>query len=139
MNNQLQSIRIFAIAIIAGVILFAGIALFLDKIGHVPMAPGLDPVISYVGIIIAAACIAISFLVFKRRSEAAVNARESEKINFFRSAVIIQFALLDAPAIFNVVAYLLGGNNQSLIIVACCIIVMLVQFPTEEKYNRFGE
>lgn len=138
MNNQLQSLKIFAIAIIAGAAFFGGIGLFLNKIGNVPMAPGLDPVISYAGIIIAAACIAISFLVFKKRNEAAANRRDNEKINLFRSAIILQFALLDAPALFNVVAYILGGNKQSLVIVACCIIVMLTQFPTEDKYNRFG-
>jgi len=138
MNNQLQSLKIFSITIIAGAILFAGIAIFLNKTGHVPMAPTLDPVIGYAAIIIAAACIAFSFLLFKKRSEAAASANENEKIAFFRSAVILQFALLDAPAIFNVIAYLLGGNNQSMIIVACCIIVMLAQFPSDDKYNRFG-
>ena len=138
MSNQLQSLKMFVRAIIAGVIIFGSIALFLNKTGHVPMAPGLDPVIGYAGTIIAAACIALSFLLFKRRSEAAANATESEKIVLFRSSVILQFALLDAPALFNIIAYILGGNNQSLVIVACCIIVMTVQFPTEDKYNRFG-
>jgi hypothetical protein len=138
MNDQLQSLKMFARAIVAGVIIFGGIAIFLNKTGHVPMAPGLDPVIGYAGIIIAAACIALSFLFYKRRSEAAANATESEKMVLFRSSVILQFALLDAPAIFNIVAYILGGNNQSLIIVACSIIVMIVQFPTDDKYNRFG-
>ncbi|MBS1608808.1 MAG: hypothetical protein JSS70_08630 [Bacteroidetes bacterium] len=139
MNSPLQSIKIFAIAIIAGATLFGGVAIFLNKIGRVPMAPSLDPAISYAGIIIAAACIAISFLFFKKRSEAAAEANETDKLNLFRSAIIIQFALVDAPAIFNVIAYLLGGNHQSLVILACCIIVMLVQFPTDDKYNRFGE
>jgi hypothetical protein len=138
MNNQLQPIKLFAIFIITSVILFGGIAVFLDKTGHIPMAPALDPVIGYAGIIIAAACIAFSFLLFKRRSEAAASATDNEKANLFRSAVIFQFALLDAPAIFNIIAYMLGGNNQSVIIVACCIIVMLVQFPSDDKYDRFG-
>lgn len=138
MDKEIQSIRIFAAAIIAGIVLFGGIAIFLNKIGHVPMVPGLDPVIGYAGIIIAAACISISFLLFRKRSEAVDAAGKIEKINLYRSAVIIQYALLDGPAIFNVVAYLLSGNKESLIIAACCIIVMLTQFPSEEKYNRFG-
>ena len=138
MNNQLQPVKIFAIVIIAGIILFGGIALFLNKIGHVPMAPGLDPVIGYAGIIIAAACIALAFLVFKKRSENAASAKENDKVNLYRGAVILQFALLNGPAIFNIIAYLLSGNKQSLIIAACCVIVMLVQFPTDDKYDRFG-
>ena len=103
-----------------------------------PLAASLDPVIGYAGIIVAAAFIALSFLFYKRRSEAAGNAVKTEKLNLYRSAVVLQYALLDAPAIFNVIAYLLSGNIQSLIIAGCCVAVMLAQFPSEEKYNRFG-
>lgn len=138
MGKEFQAIKLFAAAIIIGVVLFGGIGLYLEKAGHVPMAPSLNPAISYAGIIIAAALIAISFLFYKRRSEAAADAGTTEKLNLYRSAVVLQYALLDAPAIFNVIAYLLSGNVQSLIIAGCCVAVMLSQFPSEEKYNRFG-
>jgi hypothetical protein len=138
MGKEFQSIKLFAATIIIGVILFGGIALYLEKAGHVPMAGSLDPVISYAGIIIAAAFIALSFLLYKRRSDAAGDAGTTEKLNLYRAAVVLQYALLDAPAIFNVIAYLLSGNIQSLIIAGCCAAVMLAQFPTEEKYSRFG-
>ena len=138
MDKEIQSIRFFSTAIIATEILFGGIALYLHKIGHVPIAPGLDPVIGYAGIIIAAAFISLSFLLFKKRSDAAASAGKKEKMGLFRSAVMLQYALMNGSAVFNIIAYLLNGNNQSLIIAACCIIVMLIQFPSEEKYNRFG-
>lgn len=138
MGKEFQSIKLFAAAIITGIILFGSISLYLEKAGHVPIAASLDPVISYAGVIIAAAFIAMSFLFYKRRSEAAVNAVKTEKLNLYRSAVVLQYALLDAPAIFNVIAYLLSGNVQSLIIAGCCAAVMLAQFPSEERYNRFG-
>ena len=138
MNKDIQAIRIISAAIIIGATLFAAVVLFLNKIEHIPMAPELDPIIGYTGIILAAAFISISFLVFKKRSETAASANENEKKEIYRSAVILQFALLDGPAIFNIIAYMLTGNKQSIIIAACCIIVMLTQFPSEEKYNRFG-
>ena len=138
MVKEFQSIKLFAATIIIGVILFGGIVVYLEKAGHVPLAASLDPVIGYAGIIVAAAFIALSFLFYKRRSEAAGDAVKTEKLNLYRSAVVLQYALLDAPAIFNVIAYLLSGNIQSLIIAGCCVAVMLAQFPSEEKYNRFG-
>ncbi|MEJ0104937.1 MAG: hypothetical protein WDO19_21350 [Bacteroidota bacterium] len=42
MDKEIQSIRFFSAAIIAGIVLFGGIALFLNKIGHVPLAPALE-------------------------------------------------------------------------------------------------
>ena len=138
MDKDIQSIRFFSSAIIISMVLFGGIALYLTKTGHVPMAQDLHPVIGYAGIIIAAAFISISFLVFKKRSEAASAANEKEKKDLYRSAVILQYALLDGPAIFNIIAYLLTANKESFVIAVCCVIVMLVQFPSEEKYNRFG-
>ena len=139
MGKEIQSIKIFAAAIIAGVLLFGSIALYLEKAGHVPMAASLNPVINYAGIILAAGFIASAFVFYKRRSESASDSPDTEKMNLYRSAVVLQYALLNAPAIFNVIAYLLTGNIQSLIIAGCCVAVMLIQFPSEEKYNRFGD
>ena len=138
MNKDIQAIRTVAAFIIISATLFGGIALFLNKMEHVPIAPELDPIIGYTGIILAAAFISISFLVFKKRSEAAASANENEKKDFYRAAIILQYALLDGPALFNIIAYMLTGNKQSIIIAACCVIVMFTQFPSEEKFNRFG-
>jgi uncharacterized membrane protein YgdD (TMEM256/DUF423 family) len=138
MDKDIQAARIISAAMIIGVTLFGGIALFLNKIEHTPTAPELDPIIGYAGIILAAAFISISFLVFKKRSESAAAANDNEKKEIYRATIIIQYALLEGPALFNVIAFMLTGNKQSIIIAACCIIVMLTQFPTEEKFNRFG-
>jgi cytochrome bd-type quinol oxidase subunit 2 len=138
MDKDIRAVRILAAALIIGVLLLAGIALFLNKMEATPMASQLDPAMANAGIILAAAFISISFWVFKKRNESAAAANDNEKKEIYRAAVIVQFALLEAPALFNIIAFMLTGNKQSIIIAACCIIVMLTQFPSEEKFNRFG-
>ena len=138
MNEQLKQIKIICAALAIGCTLFLLIALILDYFGGIPFAPGLNPIIMYVGVALTTALVAASFSVYNSKSNQCQTSNETEKQNLFRQTYITHFALLEMPALFNIIAYMIGGNNISLACIGLCILIMLLRMPNEERYNSFG-
>lgn len=139
MNNNLQSLKIICRTLIIGVLMFLAITFLLKTQGSVPFAADMNPMMMYAGIAVAIVSVPISFTLFNKRSDACKTINDDEKNNFYRAAVILQYALLEGPALFNIIAYMLAGNIVSVVIAGLCLLVMINNFPNEEKYNRFGE
>lgn len=138
MNEQLKQIKIICAALAIGCTLFLFIVLLFNYFGIIPFAPELNPTIMYVGVALTAGLIAASFSVYNSRSNQCQTSDETEKQNLFRQAYITHFALFEMPALFNIIAYMLGGNNISIVCTGLCILIMLLRMPNEEKYNSFG-
>lgn len=56
-----------------------------------------------------------------------------EKLNTYRTACIMRFALLEAPAILCIVAFMLTGNYFFAVVSAVVILVFLMNRPTKSK------
>lgn len=57
----------------------------------------------------------------------------NQKLQRFQSALLVKYALIEAPAFFSLFAYYITGNALPLVIAACLLAYLFVQRPTKEK------
>lgn len=143
-----RSLQILHLALIAGQVIFLLITLLLvTTSGPLSTFPE-ETRRLFTGIAagLALAGLAGSWLLFKSRLRSLQNkATLQEKCNGYRAALLIRYALLEAPALFTLVVFLLTGDYifmgiALLLVIACAFarpapaaMVEHLQLPYEEK------
>jgi Na+-driven multidrug efflux pump len=138
MDQEIKPIKILVLAITIGAGFFMAIALILEKMGTVPFGNTLPDEVSYVVSFVTIAAIALSYFMFNRTSASYVPG-STNKTDVYRAAVIRQYAFMEAPALLNVIFYMLTANKTYLILFALCFLLMIFKLPSEDKYERFGQ
>lgn len=140
-SDEISGLRIIAGALIAGVVLFAAIALAFT-IGR---DPG-DPLVGYVALALSAAQImawAIVPNIVSKTGWAAASgesARSTEALcGAYRVKMIVGMALLESAAIFDVVAYLVTARWWCLAAAGVLVFLMAASFPTQTKVEHWIE
>lgn len=119
-----------------GMLLFGVIAFFLNNSGAFePVAKDLDHPLQVIVIILAAAGFFIGNNYFKRKvlQQAQELQIPQDKMAIYRHASIIQWALLEGPAIFAVISFALTGNFAFLALAATVVILFALAFPARHK------
>lgn len=118
-------------AMTAGTLLFIAIAYFVDRTD----TPSSDsqPFI-FVVPILAIGCLLASFYAPKGRIQAAKAIPDlDKKLELYRGAQIIKYAVLEGAALFGVVAYLTDYNIMFLAISAILLVAMIWVRPTRDR------
>jgi hypothetical protein len=123
--------------------LFAGQAFFLLVAGYLlrtsgPKAPDLDPSSFQIILpIITLAGIFGSNYLYKYYLKALNTATDdTDKINKYRTAFLVKFALLEGANIFSIIVYMLTGSNLALIISVCLLILFILNKPSLDKIKE---
>ncbi len=130
-----KSIQIIHLALITGVIILGIFAYSFHYIG-IEMEGGkeLNFALIYVVPVFAIAGIIASNLVFKQKlKECIARPNLKEKLNCYRSALIIKFALIEGSSFFALVAFLLTGDLLYLGFAAILVVVFITYTPSKEK------
>lgn len=133
-TNTLKTSRIINIALIAGVLAFAGIAVYLHE-GKVVWNG--EDIIFQVALLVAFGSVAASFILFKQFLKKAAQASTTEeKLNQYTAAKIIQWALLEGSALFGGVVVLITQNGFALILTLAMVALLLITAPSEAKMRH---
>lgn len=119
-----------------GLILFCVIAFFLNSSGAFkPVAKDLDHLLQVIVIILAAVGFFVGNNYFKKKvlKQAQEPQTPQDKMSIYRHASIIQWALLEGPAIFAIISFLLTGNFAFLALAATLMILFALAFPARQK------
>lgn len=130
-----KSVQIIHLALITGVIILGIFAYSFHYIG-IEMEGGKDLNFDliYVVPVFAIAGIIASNLVFKQKlKECIARPNLKEKLNCYRSALIIKFALIEGSSFFALVAFLLTGDLLYLGFAAILVVVFITYIPSKEK------
>ena len=137
-NNKgtLKALQIIHRAMLLGMILFASIAFFLNYSGNFP--PSLqqhDQVLQVITIVLSVGGFFIGNTLFKKKI---FQLRESgndlnDKLSSYRSASLLQWALLESPALFATICFLLVGNYAFLALAAALMLLFAINAPTKIK------
>lgn len=130
-----KSVQIIHLALITGVIILGIFAFSFHYIG-IEMEGGkeLNFALIYVVPVFAIAGIVASNLVFKQKlKECITRPNLKEKLNCYRSALIIKFALIEGSSFFALVAFLLTGDLLYLGFAAILVVVFITYTPSKEK------
>jgi hypothetical protein len=136
--NEAGVVRIAQIvtgAMILGVLFFAGIA-FANAHGR---PPG-DPMLGYVAIVISAICVVLSFIVpgiaaGQTLRQQSADTSDNKYYAGFQTKVIVRAALLEGPAFFCGIAYMVTHILWAIGLMLALVALMLVFFPTRGRLD----
>lgn len=119
-----------------GQILFASVCIYLIYSKLVlPAADELDKVLQVVALMITAGAIFAGMSLFKKKliqlREMQISAKE--KFNLYRSACIVQGALLEGPSLFCIICFFLTGNYAFLALMLVVLFLFSMTAPSKIK------
>lgn len=134
---RVMTMRIIVIALLNGIFLFVGIAVYTRATGGGAPPPDV-PMLTYVAFLFALPLV-LAALVVPRIIEgaaiknAAKNATGSEVgalLNIFQQRLIVRSALFEGPAFFALVAYMVEGQWPMLVVAGVMALGIATGFPS---------
>ena len=120
----------------AGQILFAAICGYIiySKI-VLPSANNLDKVLQVAALVITSAGIFTGMNLFKKKlmEIREMQAGAKEKFDIYRSACLIQWALMEGPSILCIACFFLTGNYAFLAVVIVILFLFAMSAPSKMK------
>jgi len=134
-REYFRALRIIYFAIIAGPTIFGLIAFFLIKSGNFePEMNSLHKIFVYIVPAFAITGILGSTRIFKSQLSPLRQKKElTGKMEGYRSALIVRYALIEGPAFFAIVVYMLTGIPMYLGIAGLVLLSFLTLKPTAGK------
>jgi hypothetical protein len=134
-KSYFLAIKIIYYALIAGQLVFAFLTFYLIRSGLFDgEQTELINIFIYIVPIFVIGGLFISHLLFKSFLNTARGKKNLyEKLAFYRSALIIRYALLEGPSFFAIVVYLLTGDYLFLGMSGLVILVFFTLKPTVER------
>lgn len=135
-KNNISSLQLIHRSMLIGLIVFCIIGFLMNSSGAFePIAKELDHVLQVVVILLATAGFFIGNNYFKRKvlQQAQELQTAHEKLSLYRHAAIIQWTLLEGPAIVAIISFLLTGNYAFLALAATILLLFAMAFPAKQK------
>lgn len=129
-GNTFKTLNILHIAFCAGLALMLIMARMSIHKEGLAAADSILLVQIVGGALAFVAVLAARFLFFIRTQPAQAMKLMGDKLAVFRSAFVLQMALLEAPAIFNIILYFIWKNDLNFFIALGILLLMAFRRPT---------
>jgi len=133
--NELKAIRILYLALLIGQIIFAVIVTVLNESGILSIKnDSLVLPLQVIVLLFAAGGIAASIFLFRKKlSDINPEDELSKKLEKYRAALILRFALCEMPTLFAIIAYFITHNRSFLWITILLIVNFISLYPSGRK------
>lgn len=132
-KSFIKTITIIHLALIMGLLLFAGVSYTIVETNFLSFDFGGDVFAMLVPALALGGAFASNFIYNKKISELSTVESLRDKLVGYQTACIIRFAMLEGPALFGIVIYMQTGNLLYLIIAGAIIAYFVTVRPTKEK------
>lgn len=133
-KEYFKAIQIVYYGLIAGLVLFAGISFYLHQLGNYPGSAELKDIFIYIVPLFVIGGMVGSNIIFKSRlKEPKKMTKLPDKMAYYRSALIVRYALLEGSAFFAIVVHLITGDLLFLGMAGLIILNLIIIKPTIEK------
>lgn len=133
-KSYFTSLKIIHFALTAGVVFFLLIAIVLQFTGFEPELKEMEMILLGITVFAAISGIFTGNLLFRKRLEQLVELKSLEKkLLGYQSALILKYALVEGPAFFTIVAYLLTANILFPVITVLMVFAMVLFAPRKDK------
>ncbi|MEI6346593.1 MAG: hypothetical protein WCP69_01480 [Bacteroidota bacterium] len=134
-KEYFKGIKIIHLALAIGQAFFLLVAFGLVQTGNYEIAfQDSSNIFNYLVVIFGLLGISSSFLIFKNRLNSCKEKTNLiDKMECYRSSLLIRYALLQAPSFFAIVFYLLTGTILYLAIPVIIIVIFILIRPTHQK------
>jgi hypothetical protein len=119
-----------------GQIFFSGICIYLVYTNIIlPVAKEHDKTLQVIALLVTAGGIYAGMIFFKKKliSIRAMQTDAKEKFSLYRTACLIQWALLEGPSIFCTICFFLTGNYAFLALVLVILFIFVMTAPSKLK------
>lgn len=135
--SNIKALSILHFSLLTGQLVFAAIAYYLRFSGTMPTVDfGTDPTFIVIGIAAIGAVLTVLAFTMYNKKIAALRDNSlpaAEKMNAYRAASLIRWAMLEAPVLLAIIAFMLTGNYNLLIIMGIILALFIVTRPTIAK------
>lgn len=134
-REYFKALKIVHIALMAGIVFFAVIVFVLLQILQEPFGTEeINGILYYVvPVFVIAGVLASNFLFKARLKKSVVETGLKNKLDSYRSALIVKYALIEGPAFFCIVSYQMTANTLFLVITIFLLVVFWTFRPTKGK------
>ena len=133
-GEYLKALKVIHIGLTTGVVIFLIIAGVLQLTGFEHELKELEMILLGVTAFAAISGIFAGNMIFRKRLEQLIELKNlNEKLTGYQSALIVKYALIEGPAFFTVVAYLLTANVLFPVIAVFLVVVMVLSAPRKDK------
>lgn len=134
-NQFFKTLNILFVALLMGQILFAGVSIIiLNIVSTNGLADSNFEYGNYLIPIVTISCLGMGmFLLRKKVQSINKNAPLEEKLNEYRAAKLIQWAITEVATLLSIIFYLLSGYINFIIIAAVIILYFLTLRPQKGR------
>ncbi len=147
-TRMILTVRLVLLAIAAGIIVLGVVAGVLVTGGNIPAQPKLGSLLLPALLVVAAMMVVVFLLVRQlmlaglRRGEPGDRAGEvpaQKLLGRFQALTIVGGTLVELPALFGVVVFLLTRQWVALLVPALGLGSLILLFPSRDKFTRFAD
>jgi hypothetical protein len=131
--TSIKNLSIIHLALIAGQIMFIAVVLVLKGQYEIILQPENDLFFFIVPGFAVMALLSSNMIFKKLLDKAKLLNQHSDKLNNYRAACIVRYALVEGPSLFAIICYYLTGNLFYIFISGFCILYLFTLRPTKEK------
>lgn len=133
-KSYFSQLSILFFAFIAGQLIFAGVAFFLNQQGGMETDPELEDIMKILVPLAAVAAVGGStFLAKGLLAQIPKDSSLEKKLNQYRSAFMVKMAMHEGPSLLAIVAYLLTGQILFLVVSGVIIALQFMMNPSPQK------
>lgn len=135
-QDAFKALKILHLGITAGLLIFAVAILLLFQTGNLKaIDPSLERILQAVAVMLTVTLLLIGFNLFKRKMMEARNSASAgeARMQRYRTACIIWWAMIEAPGLFSVVCFFMTGNYAFIALAAFHILLLLLFMPRKEN------
>lgn len=138
--NAFTSLRIVHLALLAGMIAFAIVSLILVNTGFAAVVDdSMQRIFQVACILLSALALFAGFKLFKKKIFAARNSMEAgeKRMEIYRTACILWWAMIEGPGIVAGIAFVLSGNYAFFALGVFHILALLMFAPRKANIILF--
>jgi hypothetical protein len=138
--NAFTTLRTIHIALLAGMIAFAIVSLILVNTGFAAVVDdSTQRILQVVCILLSALALFAGFKFFKKKIFVARNSMDAgeKRMELYRAACILWWAMIEGPGIFAGIAFVLSGNYAFFALAVFHMLVLLTFAPRKSNIILF--
>lgn len=130
-GDYFKQLTVLFVALSSGCAILIGVFYFLSKDNTEFKDTQFTLILEMVGIGVGfAMAIAARFLFFNTCRGAISKTKLSEKLNIYRTAILLQMALLEGGCLLNIILYFIGKSSFNLAVACGLLFLMVMRRPT---------
>lgn len=135
--SNIKALSLLHFSLLIGQVVFAAIAYYLFYSGTLkPMAAGENTKYIVMGVgALGFLMVILSFSLYRKKTERLRNSNipAKDKLISYRAANLIRWAMLEAPVLLAIIAFMLTGHYNFLLLAAAILIGFISTRPTAPK------